>query len=104
MKKVFIDKIVIPQAVIPQIMERLNYNTAFLAKQPGLLENMHYERTDELGNLIIVTVATWENETAVAQARTAVQEDYQRLGINLAELLKGLGVTIDRGLYDIREK
>ena len=85
-------------------MERLDYNTVFLSKQPGLLENMHYERTDEKGNLVIVTVATWENEAAVERAKNAVQEDYQRLGINLAETLKNWGVTIDRGLYQIRQK
>jgi len=104
MKKVFIDKIVIPQNAIEQVMERLNYNTEFLQKQPGLIENMHYERPDEQGNLVIVTVATWENASAVEQARAAVQEDYQRMGINLTEKLKEWGVTMDRGLYEVREK
>jgi len=104
MKQVFIDKIVIPQNAIPQVMERLNYNTSFLEKQPGLIENMHYERTDEQGNLVIITVATWENAAAVEQAKAAVQEDYRRLGINLTEKLKEWGVTMDRGLYQVRQK
>jgi len=104
MQKVFIDKIVIPQNAIPQVMERLNYNTSFLEKQPGLIENIHYERTDEQGNLVVVTAATWENVAAVEQAKAAVQADYQRMGINLAEKLKEWGVTVDRGLYEVREK
>lgn len=104
MKQVFIDKIVIPQNVLPQVMERLNYNTSFLEKQPGLIENIHYERTDEQGNLVIITVATWKNPEAVERAKAAVQGDYQRLGINLAEKLKEWGVTMDRGLYQILKK
>lgn len=104
MKKVFIDKIVIPQNAIRQVMERLNYNTKFLQKQPGLIENTHYERTDEQGNLVVITVATWENAAAVEQAKAAVQADYQRMGINLTEMLKQWGVIMERGLYQIREK
>ncbi|MDO3642805.1 hypothetical protein [Mucilaginibacter sp. L3T2-6] len=104
MRQVFIDKIVIPKNSIPQVMERLDYNTSFLEKQPGLIENMHYEGTDEQGNVVVITVATWENAQAVERAKAAVQADYQRLGINLTEKLKEWGVTMDRGLYQIREK
>jgi len=104
MEKIFIDKITVPETAIPQFTERLNYNTTFLERQPGLVKNTHYQRTPERGNLIIITVAVWENDEAVEKARTAVQEDYQRQGINLAETLKAWGVTMDRGLYEEREK
>lgn len=104
MEKIFIDKITVPEAAIPQFTERLNYNTIFLEKQPGLTKNTHYQRTDEQGNLIVITVAVWENDEAVEKAKAAVQEDYRRQGINLTETLKGWGVTIDRGLYEEREK
>jgi len=104
MEKIFIDKIAVPKAVITQLTERLDYNTAFLAKQPGLVKNMHYQRTDAQGNLVIITVAIWESNEAVEKAKAAVQEDYRRQGIDLTETLKAWGVTIDRGLYEEREK
>ncbi|TWJ02384.1 putative ester cyclase [Mucilaginibacter frigoritolerans] len=99
---VLIDKITVPKDAIPKLMERLNYNTAFLAKQPGLVKNTHYENTDGYGTLTVITVAEWENAEALEKAKKAVQEDYQSQHINLTQKLREWGVTMDRGVYTER--
>ena len=104
-ERVFIDRFVVPQTSEQEFMERMTVNRNFIKDLPGFIEDAAYERRDEQGNLIIVTVAIWENEEAIKKAKEAVQAEYKREGFNMPATLERLKITmIERGVYTKRMK
>lgn len=95
----FIDKFLIPKHGVQEFKQRMAYNRQFLCKLPGFVEDAAYERTDENGDLVVVTVATWENAEVVAKAKAAVAAEYQRIGFDAAEMYARLKIQGDRGVY-----
>lgn len=76
------------------------YNRQFLRTLSGFVEDAAYERTDANGDLVVATVAKWESEQAVQQAKAAVQAEYQRIGFDAAEMYARLKIQApDRGVY-----
>jgi heme-degrading monooxygenase HmoA len=96
---ILIDQFIVPQNARQEFVERMNINRNFIKDLPGFVEDNVYERTDEHGNLIVVTVAVWQNEEAIRKAKEAVQAEYKRQDFNMAEMLKRLDISIDRGIY-----
>lgn len=98
-KQIFIDKFLVPEKAIQEFKERSNMNMSFIRKLPGFIEDDTYERSDEQGNLIYITVVVWENEDAIKKAKAAVQGEYKRQGFNPMEMMERLHITLDRGTY-----
>jgi predicted ester cyclase/heme-degrading monooxygenase HmoA len=96
----FIDKFFVPSAAIKEFQERLQINRNFIKKLPGFIEDAVYGYTDKDGNLICITVALWQNQEALNNAKEAVQAEYKRQGFNAAEMFKKLNITVDRGIYN----
>ena len=99
MKQIFIDKFLVPQNAKQEFLERMNINRSFIKTLNGFVEDAAYERTDEDGNLICITIAVWENEDVLKKAKDAVQELYKKQGFNMPEMLERLHITVDRGIY-----
>src|SRR5258708_16539110 len=83
LERIFIDRFMVPQKSKQEFIERMNINRNFLKNLPGFVEDTIYERNDEQGNLICVTVAVWASEEAIKEAREAVQSEYKKEGFNL---------------------
>ena len=99
-ERIFIDRFVVPQNSKAEFIERMNINRSLIKNLPGFVEDAVYERNDELGNLICVTVAVWESEEAIKKAREAVQAAYKKEGFNLQAMLERLNITmLERGVY-----
>ena len=99
LEHILIDKFIVPQNAKQEFVERMNINRNFIKDLPGFVEDKVYERVDEQGNLIVVTVAVWKNEEAIKKAKEAVQAEYKKQNFNMPEMLKRLDITIDRGIY-----
>jgi predicted ester cyclase/heme-degrading monooxygenase HmoA len=95
----FIDKFMVPMKAKEAFMERVKINRNFIKTLPGFIEDHAYERADENGNLIFITIAVWENEEFVKKAKEVVQAEYKRQGFNMPKFLEQLQITMDRGLY-----
>jgi heme-degrading monooxygenase HmoA len=96
----FIDKFLVPKNGVQEFKQRMAYNRQFLRRLPGFVEDAAYERTDANGDLVVVTVAKWESEEAVKNAKGAVQAEYQRIGFDAAEMYARLKIQApDRGVY-----
>jgi hypothetical protein len=95
-----IDRFIVPQPAIDVFMQRVQYNRNFIKKLPGFIHDAAYQHRDEKGNLLFVTVAVWENETVINNAKAAVQAEYKRIGFNMPLFLEQAGITIDRGIYE----
>ena len=98
-QQIFIDRFFVPQNSKQEFVERMNINRNFIKGLAGFIEDNVYERTDEQGNFIVVTVAVWQNEESIKKAKEAVQAEYKRTDFNMPEMLKRLDITIDRGVY-----
>jgi predicted ester cyclase/heme-degrading monooxygenase HmoA len=95
----FIDKFLVPAKAKQEFLERVKINRNFIKNLPGFIEDAAYERTDENGNLVFITIAVWESEDAVKKAKEAVQAEYKKQGFNMPEMLERLNITMDRGVY-----
>jgi predicted ester cyclase len=95
----FIDKFLVPEKARAEFMARVNINRDFIKTLPGFIRDAAYERTDENGDLIFITVAEWQNEDALKNAKEAVQAEYKRQGFNIREMFERLKITMDRGVY-----
>jgi heme-degrading monooxygenase HmoA len=99
MKQIFIDKFTVPKNVYEEFVQRMNSNRNFLRTISGFVEDTAYERTDENGAVIVITVAVWDSREALENAKKAVQVEYKKIGFNPAEMLARLNITMDRGTY-----
>ncbi len=99
MKQIFIDKFTVPQNAYEEFTQRMNHNRKFLRTLSGFVEDTAYERSDENGNFIIITVAVWSNQETLKKAKEAVEVEYKRIGFNPGEMMARLKVTMDRGIY-----
>ncbi|WP_315815168.1 antibiotic biosynthesis monooxygenase [Paraflavitalea speifideaquila] len=97
----FIDKFLVPAAGRQAFLERVRINREFIKKLPGFVEDAAYERTDEQGSLVFITVAVWAHEQALQKAKEAVQAGYKQEGFNPAAFWEKLGISMDRGVYTI---
>lgn len=96
---IFIDKFIVPATALSEFSERMNINRALIRTLPGFIRDAVYTHTDGDGNHVCVTVAVWKDDTALRQAKEAVQASYRKEGFDMPGMLKRLGITIDRGVY-----
>ncbi|SRR6266542_948041 len=103
-RQIFIDKFLIPEKAIQEFKERTKINMSFITKQPGFIKEEAYERFDEHGNLIYITIVVWENDDAIKKAKATVQAEYKKQGFNPMEMMERLHIILDRGTYSMLEK
>ena len=99
MKQFFIDKFIVPPAAVSEFTNRMNISRNFIKKLPGLIKDEAWQRTDEHGNLVCITIAVWENDEALKKAREVVQAEYKKQGFDMPAMLSRLNIAMDRGLY-----
>lgn len=103
--RIFIDRFMVPQTARQEFMERMTINRNLIKTLPGFIEDAAYERTDEQGNLVVVTVVVWASEEAIAKAKEVVQASYKKEGFNLPAMLERLNITMmERGVYTKMEE
>lgn len=100
MEQIFIDRFIMPQNAKAEFVERMHINRSFIKQLPGFIGDEAYERTDEEGNFICVTIAVWASEEALKNAKELVQAEYQQQGFNLPAMLQRLDIRMERGQYN----
>jgi hypothetical protein len=100
MKQILIDKFVVPAKAFNEFSDRMNYNRNFIVRLDGFVSDAAYKRTNEAGDLVIVTMAVWENAGLIEKAKIAVQAEYQRIGFNMVDFITNLGIKIEREFYE----
>lgn len=99
MQQVLIDKITVPANAQKPFMERMNVNRNIIRQQPGFAGDEIFEQQDDSGNLVVITIARWQNAELLQKARHMVQAEYTKAGFNLAEFCEKLNIKIERGIY-----
>lgn len=96
---IFMDKFLVSSDVKEEFVARMNGNRDFIKELPGFVKDNVYEETAGNGTLVYITVAVWENEEALNQAKEAVQKEYERIEFNPAEFMEKLNIKVERGTY-----
>lgn len=99
MKQIFIDTFIVPAKSKQEFLERVSINRNFIKQLNGFIKDDAYERTDENGNLIYMTIAVWENEAALKKAKETVQAEYKKEGFNITEMFERLHIVMERNIY-----
>ncbi|MXO03424.1 hypothetical protein [Flavobacterium sp. HBTb2-11-1] len=99
MQQIFIDQFIVPEKSKQEFLERVQINRNFIKHLDGFINDNAYERTDENGNLIYITIAVWENEMVLKNAKEAVQAYYKKEGFNISEMFARLNITMERNIY-----
>jgi len=104
MHQIFIDRFIIPESSFNEFSERMNYNRAFIKKISGFIQDTVYKSADEQGNILIITIAEWEDELSLKKAKELVQNEYKRINFNPSEFMLRLNIKMERGTYQERDK
>lgn len=104
MKQIFIDTFIVPEKSKREFLERVRINRNFIKQLNGFIKDEAYERTDENGNLIYMTIAIWENEAVLKKAKETVQAEYKKQGFSMAEMFERLHIVMERNIYKEAEK
>lgn len=79
----FIDTFTIPENAREAFIGRMNKNRDLLKTIPGFIEHHAYEKTSDAGRFNYITIAVWENEDAITNAKKAVDAHYEKENFNL---------------------
>jgi steroid delta-isomerase-like uncharacterized protein len=96
-----IDKFHVPAPGLQEFLERVRVNRTLLETLPGFIRDEAYSHADDQGNITFITVAVWKDQASIDQAKKAVQESYQKEGFNMPAFISRLGITMERGLYEV---
>jgi hypothetical protein len=99
MRQIFIDRFILPESAWEVFAERMNYNRQFIKNIPGFIQDKAYKSMDGEGNILIITIAEWENEESLKKAKDLVQAEYARIDFNPAEFMSKLNVKMERQIY-----
>jgi predicted transcriptional regulator len=100
----FIDKFFVPKNSIEEFTRRMNYNRGFIKNLDGFIKDEIYEQKDEEGNLTIITIAAWQSQEDLNNAKSIVQDEYKRIDFNPTEFTKRLNIKMERGIYTYRKE
>jgi steroid delta-isomerase-like uncharacterized protein len=98
-RQMLIDKFFVPKNAVKAFTQQMNANRVFIHQLPGFISDEVLKQEDKEGNLTIITIARWQNQTYIDSARQKVQQEHSRIGFNRAEFTQRLNIKMERGLY-----
>lgn len=94
-----IDKIIVPANAVAAYSEKSAYIRNILRRQSGFVKFETFQQKDENGNLTVITIATWASQQHMDNAKSVIQTEMKKVGLNMPEFLKQQGITMERGVY-----
>lgn len=94
-----IDTFTVPPEAREIFLKRMNISRTMLRTLPGFIEDHAYEKTAGESKFNYITVATWESEEAISNAKKLVNARYAEEGFDLAEFIKQNRITMERAMY-----
>lgn len=94
-----VDKFIVPEESKGRFLEAARRSSLFLRTLPGFVEGFFCEKTDGESDHNVMTTAVWKDEETFQAARKAATEEFQRIGFNPQDIMKRLGVEIERAVY-----
>ena len=79
--------------------EKLDYNRAFIKKIEGFIEDNVIVKKNDSTTIYLTTIAVWQNQESLDNAKKMVQDEYKRIGFNPKEFNKNLNIEMTHGIY-----
>ena len=98
MEIVLIDRFAVPKESMPEFLQAVHHSSSFLRTLPGFVEGFVFQNTDG-GRQNVITTAVWADEDSFQNARKAAAVEFQKRGFNPPEIMKRLGVELERGVF-----
>jgi len=95
----FVDRFTMPKASFPEFFERMEMNRSFIRNLEGFISDEKMIKDEQNGNIAVITVAIWDNQKALDNAKFKVQEHYQKIGFNPKELYEKLDIQMQREIF-----
>jgi predicted ester cyclase len=95
----FVDKFIIPKKVIEEFTQRMQYNRNFIKSIPGFIKDEVIAYEDTNGDVILMTIAVWQNQDYLDKAKQLVQTEYKKINFNPKEFTERLNIKMEREIY-----
>lgn len=99
METVLIDQFVVPEAAVEEFLQHASFSARIVKTHPGFIEGYLFKRANGDGRVNVVTTAVWASQAVMEAARKSIAEEFAQIGFNPPEIMKRLGVQIERGVY-----
>ena len=96
---VFVDHFIVPESAYAEFMEKVKYNRNYIKALPGFIKDEMMVKEGGADHVDLMTVAVWQSQKHMEEAKKLVQEEYQRINFNPAEFTRQHGITMDRQIY-----
>lgn len=99
METVLIDQFVVPESVVDEFLLQVHHSARIIRTRAGFVEGYVFRRTAGDGRVNVVTTAVWANRAAMEEAKQSIAAEFAKVGFNPPDIMKRLGVQIERGVY-----
>jgi heme-degrading monooxygenase HmoA len=94
-----IDAFSVPLESRSEFEASMHRNLRFIAKLPGFVDHMAFEKSSGATAFDIVTIAIWRSAEAIEGAGEKVSAYYSGIGFDLSAMLARLGIVASLGHY-----
>jgi hypothetical protein len=99
METVLIDQFVVPESVVEEFLGHAHFSANLVKTRPGFVEGYVFKRASGDGRVNVITTAVWASQAAMEEARKSIAAEFAKIGFNPPEIMRRLGVQIERGVY-----
>lgn len=98
---VFADRFIVPEKIEIIFETRMNFNRGFIQSLPGFIADEVFKTTLNDGSFQYLTIAKWENQEALQQAKALIQKEYERIGFDPAVFTRRNNIQLERQEYKV---
>jgi hypothetical protein len=80
-------------------LRHAHFSANVVKTRPGFVEGYVFKRANGDGRVNVITTAVWASQAAMDAAKKSIAEEFAKIGFNPPEIMKRLGVQIERGIY-----
>ena len=99
METILVDQFVVSEAAVEEFLKQAHFSAKLVKTRPGFVEGSVFRRASGDGRVNVITTAVWASQAAMEAARGSISEEFAKIGFNPPEIMKRLGVQLERGIY-----
>lgn len=94
-----VDRFNVPNSARTEFLKRVTDTHRLLARQKGFVRDYVLEQSAGPDEFNLVTLAEWESQQDIDEARDAIAELHRQLGFDPREIFGRLGIRAELGNY-----
>lgn len=95
----FVDEFEVPAKSYEEFKTKLDDNRNLIQKLKGFVKDEVIINTDQSDRFTIMTIAIWENEKTLEEAKKTIQFEYERIHFDPAVFNEQLNIKMKRNIY-----